>query len=641
MRYQLLFDTDRLTAIRNLYRNHPRFASLREEVSGTDWAGDREFLEREFQSNDHLEGMNRLLEILSHALFTYLVTESEEALEQSRGALNRLMEMPSWDYLMDGDQTLGNLRAPRASVLVALACDWLSGAVAEEELTNWLTILGERGCEPCFRTLYGMRNLHLPTAWRYDPDSTVAHKRFDSHTDMTRRNQITADTNLCAIPAAGLAIGAMAYLQEFGESADTERWLEMAEERIGTFRTIYQEDGSYHEEINYGNHTTYSLAEAVTVLNRFGRADLMNLVNWSGYCRFTLHYSLPTHTDTYDIVNFGDSGNKLDKQRKRSPLAFWTARFFGDGRAQWLGLHRAMDSWESLLWFDPDLPEEAPTPGPQLYKSHLHRVVARTGWEVEDLGVAMRSGPPSNHEHGDRNSIIIKSYGEKLVVDPLRPPYPYNQPGWLMRTTLGHSAVLIDHQGHEFVNGVEGTNPSRSYAYCVDEMCTNDYASWKGICTQPYRLLNRDVREVTRSIIVLFQSKTVVVVDSVSKWEEPSTVTARFFANNLDGEGGLEMTPEGFLTTRPRARLQARAMANVNFRSCAGQSFVEGDCMEHYPFCDLELEAGKAMTLVTVLTTAPGREAFPEVSLEKDGDRFIVSDPRKTVVVNGSETSIR
>lgn len=640
MRYQLLFDAERLPEIRDLYQSHPRFEDLREEAQQRDLKEEEQFLKKELRSNDHLEGIARLLEILSGSLFNYLMNESEEALKHSKCALNRLMEMPTWDYLMNGTETLGNLRAPRAAHLVAQACDWLGDAIEDDERRNWLTILGERGCEPCYRTLHGMRHLHLPTAWRYDPESTVIDKRFDSHTDMTRRNQITADTNLCVIPAAGLTFGAIVYHQEFGESEKTERWLEMAENRLSTFREIYQTDGSYHEEINYGNHTTYCLAEAVTLLSRFGRKNLLDLVNWSGYCRFALNYSLPTRDDLYDIANFGDSGNKVDKQRRRSPLAFWTARSQRDGQAQWLGLNRALDTQDSVFWFDPNLPEESPNPGPHLYISHLHRVIARTGWETEDLGVALRSGPPSNHEHGDRNSIIIKSYGEKLIVDPMRPPYPYNQPGWEMRTTRGHSAILIDGEGHEYVNGVEGTNPSRAYAYIEEHQNTSHFAYWKSVATQPYRLVDRDVREVTRSVVVLYASKTVVLVDAVKKFENTSAVTARFFINNLDGQGLLDIQPDGFITQRPGGKLKARFLASVPFQCQQGKPFVEGEWAEHYPFCDTVMEGALDSLLISVMTTAPTQGDYPEVQIEGNAHSARISDSRCQVGIREGVVSI-
>jgi hypothetical protein len=100
-------------------------------------------------------------------------------------------------------------------------------------------------------------------------------------------------------------------------------------------------------------------------------------------------------------------------------VPFWVAGTFHDSRAQWFGLERSMghNEW-SLIWHDPATPAEPPPATPHLYHSDLDWITGRTGYGPDDLVVGMRSGGPSNHEHADRNSILVKCFGEHLVADP-------------------------------------------------------------------------------------------------------------------------------------------------------------------------------------------------------------------------------
>ena len=81
-----------------------------------------------------------------------------------------------------------------------------------------------------------------------------------------------------------------------------------------------------------------------------------------------------------------------------------------------------------------------------------------------------------------------RKYGQKLVTDPLRPPYGYADPAWPMRLTQGHSAVLVDGRGHEHHNGVEGTNASRSYARITTTEKIGLRSSWSILLDQNLHL---------------------------------------------------------------------------------------------------------------------------------------------------------
>ncbi len=71
----------------------------------------------------------------------------------------------------------------------------------------------------------------------------------------------------------------------------------------------------------------------------------------------------------------------------------------------------------SLIWYDPTVIPEAPAENRVLNRLDLDWIIARTGYSMDDLVVAMRSGGPTNHEHADRNSVILKYAGEVLLAD--------------------------------------------------------------------------------------------------------------------------------------------------------------------------------------------------------------------------------
>ena len=91
------------------------------------------------------------------------------------------------------------------------------------------------------------------------------------------------------------------------------------------------------------------------------------------------------------------------------------------------------------------------------------------------------------------------------VADPYRPPYSFSDPSWMMRTTAGHSALLIDGQGHQYHDGAEGTNPSDARAAIVRQGERDGYLFWASDATPAYQLVLPDVQSVTRTVVMLYR----------------------------------------------------------------------------------------------------------------------------------------
>ncbi|NND70294.1 MAG: hypothetical protein HKN43_01815 [Rhodothermales bacterium] len=610
--YALFFDEDEVPRIRTLFSNDVQFEDVRSDILGIDIAAETASLDS-VEYNDQLGHIIRLSLLIEKTAFRYLMTDDLEAAELSAAAIRSLMKFDRWDIYMDGSDSIGVQRAPEATLAVVTAIDWLGNYLTPDERKSWIRTLGEKGCEACYRALHDMVYPQDAEGWRFDPESTFFDARPEDQHDLNRRAEIISNTNLRALPASAIVVGAVAYQNEVGTDADSERWLEMGEYSIDVFRDFFGEDGSWNEEVHYANYTALHLLKGAIALVRTGRSNLLDVVDWRRYASFLQHMSLPTTDDKYGVVNFGDSGNRKGYPHTftRAAVPVWIASQFEDPEIQWFANSMAgtHTHW-SAIWMDPLVEAKAPVNVPTLWVSSFDRVVARDGWSEESLVVAMRSGPPANHEHADRNSIIVKAFGQILVSDPLRPPYGYADPAWPMRLTVGHSAVLIDGKGHEHHNGVEGTNASSSYARVTTSRLTKSYAHWKSVATQAYRLVDLDVKDVERSVAVLFDAHVVLVVDYVSRYKGSATVTARFFGDNSDGQYSQIVEDNGFTRIRPGVVMKASAYSNASFSVVSGVPFVPEPTASLHPFVDVVTEASGDVLLVTVQSIAT-EEAQP------------------------------
>lgn len=614
---RLFFDAADLPALRRRFAS-PLFAGLREKTAVIDRADLRRFMQSEVRYNDHLFHLARLYDVAPRLAFQHAMTGDEDAADLAAAAIRTILKFPKWDYFLEaGRDVFGLQRAPGSALAVALCADWLGDRIDETERDAWLRTMGERGLEPSYRALYGMRYPERVVGWTMDETSTFFEHRPTERIDLSNWPRILNDTNLKAVPASALAIGAAAYRARFGPSDDTERWLEQALFSLRSLRDLFAADGSYPEGVSYAAYTTLHLAQATAVLHRLAGTDLFDLIDWPGYVVFLREMSMPTNADPKAIVNFGDASTGAS-----SAVPFWVAGRTFDGRAQWTGLHlgHEHDLW-SLLWYDESLPAEPPPAGPHLWHAALDWVVARTGYAPDDLVVAMRSGGPGNHEHADRGSLVVKAFGEPLVVDPHRPPYDRNDPAWLMRHTAGHSALLIDGQGHQYHDGSEGTNSSDAQARIVRAEERAGHLAWTSDATDAYRLVLPDVASVTRTVVVLPELPAVLVFDKVHKTQAPSKLQARFFGYNLDGHGRIDAEGASFRIIRPGATLRAVAFAPGGAVVRTALLPIPEEKAPLHPFAEVGAqEAGLSPSLLSVLLPErSGEQAAAEVTEAESG----------------------
>ncbi|MEZ4699484.1 MAG: heparinase II/III family protein [Rhodothermales bacterium] len=612
--FGLYFDEQQLPTLQRRFNEDPLFRPFRDELAAKDRAAERRFLTSEVKFNDHLYDIARVAATAQQMSFYALMTGDEDAAGLALLALRTLAKFPKWDYFQEaGRYTISIQRGSAATFATALALDWLGDRVSDDERRELLTIMAERGCETTFRTIYGMRYPDRVVGWSMDPESNYLEHRPGDIIDLSNWPIILNRNNLKAVPASALAIGAIAYRMTFGETEDTARWIEQAAFSLGEFDALFEPDGSYEENISYADYTAVQLMQGITLLDRHAGIDLLDIVNWQGLMTFSLEMSMPTHAEPRTVVNFGDTGRSMF-----SGTPFWIAAHARDGQAQWYGTYRTMghNEW-SVMWYDERVRPEPPPRRPHLYVSALDWLVARTGYAPDDLVVALRSGRPANHEHADRNSLIVKCYGEVLVADPYRPPYSYSDPSWMLRTTAGHSALLIDGKGHQYHDGREGTNASDAAAHIVRSGERNGYMFWASDATEAYALVMPDVSSVTRSVVVLPDWPAIVVVDKVIKSSTPSTLEARFFADNMDGEATVSADNAMFAVERPHGALQARGFSTQKASASAGQLPIPAEVAARHPFVAVKTaEPALESLLITVLL--PRRPGQAETIIQAD-----------------------
>jgi hypothetical protein len=543
--------------------------------------------------------------------FDYVMTGDQDAAALSAEAVREMMKFGRWDYFLEaGVHVVGIQRASSTLIAVCLVADWLGDFVDSDERSRWLETAAEKGCAACYLSLFGMRYPEEVVGWTRDESSTYFEHRPGDRADLSRRHIILDSTNLKAVPAAALAIGAIAT-KDVVDPVETEKWLEMATFSLRSFQRFFEPDGSYHEGVSYANYTATQLVLATNVLRRFGRTDLSDIINWPGYAEYCASMTMATVEDRFEIINFGDNGNPKSGRRGhlfRTAVPFWIAGQFYDRRAQWVGRQAVgeHDLW-SIIWYDPTIEVDPPPLGPSLWHSDLDWIVGRTGFQADDFVVAMRSGGPGNHEHADRNSIVLKCFGEQLVADPYRPPYSFNDPAWMMRTTAGHSALLIDGHGHQYHDGREGTNASEAKASIVRRGRRGRHAFWSSDATPAYRLVNPDVRSVVRSLIMHFDERFAIVVDRVVKGSVESSIQTRYFGYNLDGMCSLVATPAGFVIRRPNASLNAACYSPAGVETTVQQLPIPEETAKQHPFLQVSTRsASRDVFLVTVLVPAAG-----------------------------------
>ncbi|MCC6415883.1 MAG: heparinase II/III family protein [Opitutaceae bacterium] len=643
----LLFDATDIARIRANTR-HPRFAAYWAEQKAVDVAACEKFLREELSLTNHVLHLLKAQQMMERAMFIYLVERDPAQLALAKLALRRMLDFSEWDYFVEGGrQVLGLQRATEGTFALLLALDCLGDALTAEEVAEVEDNILRKGVPACYTAVYGMKYPDRVQGWDWNPRSEVDDFRYIS---LKRWPLILNATNLKIIPTACLGIAACHFL---GRRPEAEGWLELARSSAQAFATIYGSDGCYDEGVSYWGYTTLYLALFAEVLWRTHGVDERNLINYPGTVRCALAQTMPTrdsgqkirdfiHTKGWampmvkwedDIVNFGDANGAVEVS-----VAAWVARTHDDPLAQYVVNEiGAVKHIYGLIWFD--AARAATPPGPELNDLRMKNdiVVSRTGWRAEDNLVALRSGGPGNHEHADRNSVIFKAHGERLLHDPFRAAYKATQPRWLLRQTEAHTAVLINGQGHQYHDGSEGTNASWAFAKVTAYATGPGWMRVTSDATDAYQLVNADVTRVLRTLVYL-KPDVLVIFDQVEAMQ-PVTVEARFQVNYEDAAGQVSASGATFAITRPFATLRGQVAGAGEIAVTAGQLDLPPEDGRQ-PFARTASAAAARHEILTVCTAAPQGAAHGAIALTRTATGWTLAGEHcgQTIALNLAPT---
>lgn len=616
----LLFDPSDIHRIRKT-ASHPRFAPLWDSYLKADLAADNKFLDEELRLDNHVLHLNKARTMLERSSFVYAITKDPAHLDTAKRAINKILQYKKWDYFMEGGKhTIGLQRASELCVAMSFASDWMRDGLDAATIAEIDRQIGEKGAPACYLTLFGMKYPDRVRGWGFDPESDYKF-RFD----LSRWPIILNATNLKVIPISGLGIAAC-HLR--GKHPQAEQWLDMARSSARAFAPMFHSDGSYDEGVGYWGYTAMYLTMFLEVLYRTTGIDDRSLINYRGTTRYGLQMSMPTNHEPADAVNFSDAHGMGDVS-----VAGWVAQQYRDPIAQYVATKISKPShYTGFIWFDPAL--KAKQPGRELMDVRFDNdiVVSRSGWDPAGSVLAFRSGPPANHEHADRNSMIFTAYGERLLHDHFNAGYSYTVPLWKLRQTEAHTAVLIDGKGHQYHDGKEGTNASWAFAKILSYEASPKHMMLSSDATDAYQLVNDDVERVVRSVFFL-KPDVFIIVDQVAMKSSTPKVQARFQVFNDDKNGKVSAEKEQFRIDRPGVSLTGRVYAKQEIAVRTGTLDIPSD-LGIYPFAEAESPQARMHELVTVCTAQKGDAPHGALDVSRKGTLWTIRGKHEGTAVD-------
>jgi hypothetical protein len=432
--------------------------------------------------------------------------------------------------------------------------------------------------------------------WVMDPD-IVGLERLN----VSDWPAILDRTNLRMVATAGL-VAAAGLLR--GEHPKAAEWTALARDSMRRFVSYQPVDGSFNEGVSYWNYTFTHYIYCLEILRRKLGCDDRAALPFPAMARYTLDMRMPTAGNPIDAVNVGD----VSSAAEAAGLA-WIARNFHDATAQYQALqpeavrpNSVVDTVWAAVWLDPSVSGALPADGPLDHRYPLGVVVSRSGQQLVDSVLVLRSGHGTNHEHADRNGILFKAYGERLLNDPLHASYSTRDPKWLLRQTSAHTAILIDGQGHYYHDGSRGTNSTLASAALKAYRVGPDRMFAASDALDAYRRAGLPVMRVLRSVHFL-KPDILVILDQVTL-HRALPVQARFQVHNDDGGGRISADGATFRVERPTASLRASVWAQGRLSVVVGRLAIP-EAEGIYPFAEVSSPAAMEHTLLTVCSAAP------------------------------------
>ncbi|EDY82978.1 hypothetical protein VDG1235_2601 [Verrucomicrobiia bacterium DG1235] len=590
-----------------------------------EWAGDspqamQAGWEKFSKTRNIIYDMRDFWAAFEHSALVHIVEPTQERREALLRAFERVVELPKWDYLMDGNEDIGLMRAAMAVSRLLFAREALGDDFDSNLNERFMVALAEKGAAPCYRMIQGMNAPETVAGWRYDPEHPTIN-------DFSLANwpYFLGRTNLRGTSTMGLGLAALALE---GRDPRCKEWLDTAVDSTYAVFEEFSPRGSYSEGLSYGGYALRLVLQFCEAHNRVaGTIDWTKAVNWAGIVDdVAVMQSGKKDDGTPDVVNFSDASASIFPC-----VGSWIRERTGNRVAQYAAEQFAAPGYFlDFLWYRSGESSAPPRAELMNYRTDLDWVICRSGWDVEDAVLAFRSGGPANHEHADRNSFLFKRYGERLLNDPFGAAYERRDPKWTLRMTKAHNALLIGGRGHQYHEGEEGVNAGRAEAKIVSYVDDGARVSWTSDATHAYRLANENVSKVLRTV-VFAKPNIVVVLDQVELRQEAEPIEIRFFPDNRDGLAAITRSGGDFALERPLATLHGSFAANTplsvqDSKIDFSEDLIEGvtltgeENLGDYPFIRARTARVNRHEICTVMFAARSEdENAPEIDIRKEG----------------------
>ncbi|MDQ8188412.1 heparinase II/III family protein [Pelagicoccus sp. SDUM812002] len=560
---------------------------------------------------------------MEHSAVVHIVEPTEERRDALLAGFENAVALPKWDYLMDGEETIGLMRAAMAVSRLLFVREALGDDFSDDLNERFLDSLAEKGAGPCFRMIRGMNDPEGVVGWHNDPE----HPKINDF-NMENWPTFLGGTNLRATSTMGLGMAALALN---GRDSRSKGWLDTAVESAHSVFSQFTASGNYFEGLSYSAYAMRLLLPFCEAHHRvLGTIDWTDAINWAGYVDDVATMQAGEKADgTPDVVNFSDASSSI-----HPCVGSWIQARTGNPVAQYAAEHFAAPGYFlDFLWYRPDEHSEPPREALKNVCNDLDWVICRSGWEAGDAVLAFRSGNPANHEHADRNSFLYKVYGERLLNDPFGAAYDRRDPKWTLRLTKAHNAVLIGGRGHQYHEGEEGVNAGAANAEIVSFVDEGERVWWSSDATHAYRLANQNVSKVMRTVF-FFKPNVMVVFDQVDLQRVEESVEIRYFPDNRDGMASVSKKGAQFELKRPQATLYGAFAANtplsvrkekIDFSEdlVAGVTLNGSENLGEYPFVRAHSSRAKRHELCTVMVAEKtGGEEAPTIDIRQRGHRW-------------------
>ncbi len=584
----------------------PLFKPYWDSIKNIDFKAKTDFLNNELNILNHVYHLRDAGQLLRNCAFISAVEEDKKYSDLARLVIEKLLSYNEWDYFLEGGtETIGLQRAPETTIYMCLAYDLLNETLTKAEKDDMIDGIAKKGIPACYLTLWGMKNPDKVKGWTYNEKTT-----FKLRADLSRWPYFLNYTNLKAIPIAGLSVGA-AFM--YDKVPEAEKWIELAQTSLRDFGGIYEKDGSYPEGIGYWSYATSHVAMGVDAIKRKLNIDLTDILNFQGTMKYCLNMQMPSNNFPEDVINFSDTKNKTD-----ASVGFWIGREFNDGLAQ----HTAESLNErrsiyAICWYDKSI--KPVPPGEDLLDVRMDsgRIISRTGWGEDDTVVALRSGGPVNHEHADRNSLILKAHGERLFNDPYHAPYDPKLKHWLLRLPEAHTAVLVDGMGHQYHDGSEGVNSSLAESKIVQYDVSGKLKIFTSDATHGYNLVDPDIKKVQRTVI-FHKPDVLLLIDEFEKAARPSTFQARFQMFNEDNKAAFVLSNRNktFRIIRPGVSVFSKVNSSQKLKITNDRHDVDKE-VGIFPYIEVSSAKAKKCAILTACAIHKDGDEAPQISIKK------------------------